>query len=442
MELFFTTSLTSIIWLMLLLLLVWRAWFFSKSVGGLALCHWFSMAINHFFGEFFISRSENFTSTDRNASEIGYQISAWSIVGLIGAFFTVLYFDFNFAKSKINIQSNKWDSKIGLFAIMIGLVCYFLLSGILSFIPSATSILSAGLAFSAGGLAWVYLAVFKTRGSTAGLAIASLMFFFPVFTLVLSGFMGYGIQAVLGVAGVVMATYKPKSVLLFIGPVLLYLGFSLYPSYMASRTNIREKVWGDAELTARFETTFSTISDNWQWFDPNDEIQMEILNSRMNQNVLVGYSQEYIKEGKVSYADGETIFDGLLALIPRAIWVDKPFTAGSQGLVTRFTGIKVAEGTSVGIGNLMEFYVNFGYLGVVFGFYFIGLGIYLLDSKTGQAIDTMNPTLFFACLVPGQSLMNSIGSFVEWGPSFVGSVVLVWGFTRFIIPNIVARRKE
>lgn len=434
MELFFTTFLTTNLWLLLLLVLVWRAWFFSKSVAGLGLCQWFSMAINHFFGELFISRNENYISIDRNASVIGYQISAWCIVGLFGAFFTVLYSDFKSANSKVIININKPTAKSGLFAIVFGLICYFILSGILSFIPSSRSILSAGLAFSAGGLAWFYLAVFKTRGSTAGLAIASLMFIFPILTVVLNGFMGYGIQAILGVAGVVMATYKPRSVLLFLGPILLYLGFSLYPSYMASRTNIREKVWGEAELGSRFETTFSTISDNWQWFNPGDDIQMEILNSRMNQNVLVGYSQEYIQEGKVNFADGETIFDGLLALIPRAIWIDKPITAGSQGLVTRFTGIKFSEGTSVGIGNLMEFYINFGYLGVVFGFYFIGLGLYSLDSKAGQAIDTNNPSLFFVCLVPGQSLMNSIGSFVEWGPSFVGAVVLVWCFTRFIIP--------
>ena len=118
MELFFTTFLTTNLWLLLLLVLVWRAWFFSKSVAGLGLCQWFSMAINHFFGELFISRNENFISTDRNASVIGYQISAWSMVGLIGAFFTVLYIKFKLSNSKVIINTNAHFSKTGLFAII------------------------------------------------------------------------------------------------------------------------------------------------------------------------------------------------------------------------------------------------------------------------------------------------------------------------------------
>ena len=436
-ELFFSSESTSYLWMILLGALVWRAWFFSKPVAGLGLCHWFNQAINHFFGEYFISQNTEFKSADRLASQIGYQISAIAISGLILAFLFVTVVDIS-SKTKKMSNDNHFDTdknfKIGILALVYGMVCYFFLSGVLSFIPSITSILSGGLAMASAGMAWAFVSVFKGKGAVAGLLFASLMFLFPVFTLVLNGFMGYGIGAIFGIAGVVMVTFKPRWVIVLIAPSLLYLGLSLYPSYMIARGEIRSKVWGGADLSERFDATFGGIAENWQWFDPNDEKQMELLNGRMNQNVLVGHSYEYISSGQTSYAFGDTLIDGFLALIPRAIWADKPLSAGSNGMVTRFTGIKFAEDTSVGIGNMMEFYINFGLFGVFVGYFLIGLAIYYLDSLAGQAISNLNAGLFFMTLVPGQSLMNAIGSFVEWGPSLVGSMVLVWGFMRFVKP--------
>jgi hypothetical protein len=436
-DLIFSSESTSNLWILLLTALIWRAWFFSKPVAGLGLCHWFNQAINHFFGEYFISQNAEFKSADRLAGQSGYQISAIAISGLIVALVMVTAVDITSKSKKLPKQyyydENK-NLKIGFLALVYGMICYFFLSGLLSFIPSITSILSGGLAMASAGMAWALVAVFKYRGPVQALMFASLMFLFPVFTLILNGFMGYGIGAIFGIAGVVMVTFKPRWIIILIAPSLLYLGLSLYPSYMTAREDIRSKVWGGADLSERFNATFGGIAENWQWFDPNDEKQMEILNGRLNQNVLVGHSYEYITAGQTNYAFGDTLIDGLLALIPRIIWVDKPLTAGSNGLVTRFTGIKFSQGTSVGIGNMMEFYINFGLIGVFIGYFLIGLAVYYLDSMAGQAIFSMNANLFLLTIVPGQSLMNAIGSFVEWGPSLVGAIVLVWGFIRFVKP--------
>jgi hypothetical protein len=432
-ELFFSHDTTSVLWLVLLSVLVFRAWFFSKPVAGLALCHWFNQAINHFFGEFFINQNAGYVSVDRNAGQIGYQISAWAICGLFLAFFLVCFYDVN-NKKKVSNDSGDLFINSGFSALVYGFVCYFFLSGLLSFIPSITSVLSGGLSMASAGMAWIFLVIYKSKGAWVGLCFSSLMFLFPAFTLILNGFMGYGISAIFGVAGVVMTTFRPRWVIALIAPAMLFLGLSLYPTYMVARDEIRLKVWGGAEIGERFDATIGGISQNWQWFDPNDEKQMELLNGRMNQNVLVGYSQEYLAAGKASFGEGETIFDGLLALIPRIIWFDKPLSAGSNGLVTRYTGINFAADTSVGIGNLMEFYVNFGIYGVLVGYFFIGLAIYYLDSKCGEAIDSMNAQSFFLYIVPGQALMNAIGSFVEWGPALVGSIILVRIFNLYVKP--------
>ena len=436
--LFFSHDETSLLWLFLFGLLIWRSLSFLSPLGGIGLCHWFNLAINHFIGEVFINQNVDFKSVDRNAGIIGYQISAWAIIGLLMAFFTVFCLDFRYKKTSIYKQNksnsnSNFNVNIGYSGIVYGMVCYFFLSGILSFIPSITSILSAGLGMASAGLAWSYIVMIKKRGYTVSLMFSSIMFLFPIFTLVLNGFMGYGISAIFGTAGVVMVTHRPRFVIGLLAPGLLYLGLSLYPSYMLSRDEIRSSVWGGAEMGERFQITFGTLAERWEWFDPSDERQMGLFNGRLNQNTLVGASYEYISAGYIPFAEGETIYDGFLALIPRIIWVDKPIKAGSYGLASRFTGISFSEGTSVGIGNLMELYVNFNVFGIIIGFYIIGLCVYYLDLQTGYAIKNFNPILFFLSIVPGQSLMNSIGSFVEWGPSLVGSVVLVWIFYKFYI---------
>ena len=436
--LFFSHDETSLLWLFLFGLLIWRSLSFLSPLGGIGLCHWFNLAINHFIGEVFINQNVDFKSVDRNAGIIGYQLSAWAIIGLLMAFFTVFCLDFRYKKTSINKQNksnsnSNFNVNIGYSGIVYGMVCYFFLSGMLSFIPSITSILSAGLGMASAGLAWSYIVMIKKRGYTVSLMFSSIMFLFPIFTLVLNGFMGYGISAIFGVAGVVMVTHRPRFVIGLFAPGLLYLGLSLHPSYMLSRDEIRSSVWGGAEMGERFQITFGTLAERWEWFDPSDERQMGLFNGRLNQNVLVGASYEYISAGYIPFAEGETIYDGFLALIPRIIWVDKPIKAGSYGLASRFTGISFSEGTSVGIGNLMELYVNFNVFGIIIGFYIIGLCVYYLDLQTGYAIKNFNPILFFLSIVPGQSLMNSIGSFVEWGPSLVGSVVLAWIFYKFYI---------
>ncbi len=46
--------------------------------------------------------------------------------------------------------------------------------------------------------------------------------------------------------------------------------------------------------------------------------------------------------------------------IPRALWPNKPVVGGSGDLVSTYTGIRFADGTSVGIGQVLESFVNFG----------------------------------------------------------------------------------
>jgi len=399
-------------------------------VAGLGVCHWLSQAINHFIAEFFIQISGEETEGRSNA-ELGYEITGYGVLGLIASLLLVTWlFRFNnqpklVYKQEINLNAT---FTVGYAALAFGLISYFFLSSVLYFIPSITAIVSSGLAMAAASLAWIYVVRFRFEGPVSGLLYASIAFTMPIMTLTMMGFMGYGIGAVFGVGAVVFATFQPRWVILIGFPAVMYIGLSLYPSYMLARNDIRGSVWGGDEFDKRVETTVNSISDNWQWFDPTDAKQMEMMNGRLNQNVLVGAAYNFIEGGNTGYAYGETLLDGFLALIPRAIWVDKPITAGSGGLVNRFTGIRFDSNTSVGIGNLMELFVNGGIPLVFLGYFLIGCALYWMDARAGLAIQQLDYRNFLFWYVPGQSLMNAIGSFVEWGPSFVGAFVLVTVF--------------
>lgn len=66
------------------------------------------------------------------------------------------------------------------------------------------------------------------------------------------------------------------------------------------------------------------------------------------------------------FADGKTFVNSIFwNLIPRFVYPKKPVTGGSSDLAREYGGLKIEEGTSVGIGPISEFYINFGYSGAV-----------------------------------------------------------------------------
>ena len=83
--------------------------------------------------------------------------------------------------------------------------------------------------------------------------------------------------------------------------------------------------------------------------------------------------------GAVEYASGDTLGKVAMGLIPRVLWPDKPAVGGGGSVVHDFTGIEFAEGTSFGAGQVFEFYVNFGSLGVIGGFLLYGWLIGRMD---------------------------------------------------------------
>jgi hypothetical protein len=124
------------------------------------------------------------------------------------------------------------------------------------------------------------------------------------------------------------------------------------------------------------------------------------------------------------YAHGETLWMALLAVIPRAIWTDKPEYAGGMDWVSRYTGITFAQGTAVGMGPIFELEINFGRIGVFLGMLLLGVIIGVADRKAGAALRFDDPLTFGKWFLIGIIMQNAIGSFAETTASLAAALIL------------------
>jgi hypothetical protein len=243
--------------------------------------------------------------------------------------------------------------------LITGVVLYAIVTPIASRIPTISALVASGSALSIVALVlkcWNASWQNHRRVLALWLAIASLL---PLVTVVTQGFLGFGFVAMLTIFAFVASLNRPRTRHVAAAALLAYFGLSIYITYMRDRRDIRDVVWTGAALANRVDQIQRTLAGA-EWFDPRVDAHLERIERRLNQNFLIGASVVYLESGAVPYARGETIIDAVLSLVPRAFWPDKPIQAGSGQLVTTYTGIHFVEGTSVGIGQVMEFYVNFG----------------------------------------------------------------------------------
>jgi hypothetical protein len=247
-----------------------------------------------------------------------------------------------------------------------------------------------------------------------------------------SGFLGYGVYAASILLVFVCSYYRPRWHLLVGLTVLVYLGLSIFVTYMRDRGDFRDTVWGGRGYGDRIEKIYTMFSQ-FEWFDPHNDRHLETVDGRLNQNYLVGMAVENLQKGAVPYANGSTIANAMLALIPRIIWPDKPARAGSPMIVSEYTGLTFAEGTSVGVGQVMEFYINFGRWGIIAGFFCFGLIIRWFDWKAASCLAREDEMGFMTWFLPALAFMQTGGSLIEVVGSFAASTILVLAVNAFLV---------
>jgi hypothetical protein len=301
--------------------------------------------------------------------------------------------------------------RLGRRTLGLGVLAYFVLVPLSGRVPSLTAVVSALATLLIVGL-WLVLygasVIADRRRSLATLALLPLL---PLATLVTGGFLGYGVYWVLTVIAFLFVIARRRIWFYAATPVAIFLGLSFFVTYMGQRVGIRDVVWQEQSgLLDRLDRASSLIT-RFELLDLASPTQAAALDGRLNQNALVGAAVMYHQDGGAPFAYGATIPPW--ALIPRAVWPNKPDTGGGGAVVSEYSGIQFAQGTSVGAGQVLEFYINFAVPGVSIGF--LGLGYLLMRLDQGimraLAADDMRGLLLRA--MPGLMLLQPGGNLLE-----------------------------
>ncbi len=307
--------------------------------------------------------------------------------------------------------------------LVVGLVCFCTLP-MVAHVPTVTAIVSSGWSLLVLGINLKIWSAWQGERYLDFKKFLAAAFVLPFMTLFFQGFLTYGVLALSIVLTFVASFYRPRWKLVIAGLLMGYAGFSFYTAYMRDRSDIRAVIWGGESYTARVERLYDTVR-NTEWLNPYDRTHLLSIDERLNQNFLVGSAIQYMEARSEEFAKGETLWEALLALIPRALWPDKPVVAGSGDLVSRYTGIQFDLSTSVGVGQVMEFYINLGSTGVIVGFLLLGTLITTLDEVSCEYLSRGNSYQFALWYFPGLAFLQVGGSLAEVSASSAASLILI-----------------
>lgn len=295
------------------------------------------------------------------------------------------------------------------------------------------SIPSLGAATDAAGTIWMLGVMLGLRSAITernlkliGAWLAALAVY-PVLRLLLGGFLSYGSAAAIIVLSTLTISVKGRWKVTLGLIVSVYLGLSVFVNYFGHRNQIRHEVWGGAPLEDRVSATLDMFS-NFNWFSTDNRRHVMALDERLNQNFFAGMAAARIEQGRVNYLYGRSLWEGLIALVPRALWPDKPVVAGSPKIVSEMTGLRLSNTTSFGVGNVMEFQINFGIPGLIIGFFVLGFLIRALDRSTAAAVRRGDFGQAIIGFLPAVALIQPNGSIVELSGGAAAAVVGAYGW--------------
>jgi hypothetical protein len=315
------------------------------------------------------------------------------------------------------------DQRLPRAYILYGIASYFVLMPTLGGIKGFSAIVAVGSQLVVVGCCLNCWKAWSNGGRTALFRSLAPTLLIPCVTVVIQGFLGFGVMAISIITVFCAQFFRPRTILVVGFAVSCYLGLTVYVTYMKGREALRTTVWDPESTISDKVDKFVETAKGFELFDPLDEDQLELIDGRLNQNDLVGASVDYLGSND-AYAKGETLVDAVIAMVPRVIWPDKPIEAGSGFLVTQFTGRLFASGTSVGVGPVMELYGNFGTPAVVIGFVLLGMVIKVIDVMAGLHLAMGNWYGFATWCLVGISFLNVGGSFVEVSMGAVASLLL------------------
>ena len=273
---------------------------------------------------------------------------------------------------------------------------------------------SIGAVVYNGGVIWMLGVLLGLRAAVRNhdrkwIAIwTSLLIIYPTLILLTIGFLSYGTAAVIIVISALAISARNYWRVVITVVLAIYLGLSIFSNYFQARDNIRDAVWGGVSTEKRLDA-ISKVFTEFKFFDGTDQFVLVGFDLRLNQNYFIGLAAENIDSGAVHYLYGRSVSEALLALVPRVVWQKKTVFGGSPDIVRDMTGLDLAPTASWGVGQVMEFYINFGIPGLIAGFLGLGwlLGRFDHRAALAEARDDYGTTMLF--FLPGVAFDSAPG---------------------------------
>src|SRR6516164_312040 len=395
-----------LIWGALLLGLVFLAVDKRRKTGALTLAYFLVLSLGHIPGAL-AYLDQGFSVYSREATKAGLDMTLIGMTAFfVGAVAARILRTAN-VKAYQQAASADFFSRISWRMLTIGTIGYFVILPVAALVPSFSAIASVtGLLIMLGF--WLRFYAADSRETLSTLAMVPL---FPLSTLVTRGFLGFGTVWAITMVAFCFVVARRRIWFYLASPVVIFLGLSLFVTYFQQRQYIRDVVWDETTTTMERLDRVTNLFTNFQFLDLSKDRHLLALDQRLNQNYLVGAGVMRHRADAVKLLYGATL--PVWAFIPRAIWPDKPDVGGGGDLVTKFTEIRFAEGTSVGVGQVLEFYMNFGMWGVLAGFAVLGFIFMRLDQHIMRALAMRNIHHVVRCSLPGLALVSPMGNLLE-----------------------------
>lgn len=434
---------------MLLLLLIWLA----VGIGllrlgvqkrwpsaGLPLAYFLGLSLIHVPGALLYIDSDEWTSQalwTRNGFE-------QTVIGMVAFLIAVMIArhmasrqyrsrQASFIKKDFNNQSVAELDRLALIYLSVGAVSNFILLPVLGGVATVTAVIASLASLVVIGACLRLWVASESRNRSKFWSTIVLLPLLPLTTVVQGGFIGLATYWVLTIVAFVIAQSKHRLGYFLLAPVVTFVGLSVFVSYMGVRTDIRGLVWyQQVPIEERIQGVTEKIFENLAWVDFQNFSHRSAIHDRLNQNWFVGLAMARLESGKVEYEKGAILGDMIVGLIPRAIWPDKPVIGGGGHVFSDLTGLKVAEGTTFGAGQVLEFYANLGTWGVIGGFVLYGLLFGWMDWWIIEALYQGDQKRFLFWFLTCAALLQPGSNVLEIFVGLVASGITAYGMSRIL----------
>jgi hypothetical protein len=436
-----------LIWLIIIGFMFFDAWKKKSKGVGLSLGFVMTLTVGYWFGGF-IHSLPWYESSSRYILQREVDVEYLSralfvcLSGLVAFVFGNVVLFRLFSKRVKSVdnphpkETSSENAKLPQKYILIAIFFNLLLGPFLAHIPSLGSVANAGWIVLPTGiclLVWKR-SILRHHRMQFIILVGGSIALLPAFTMITTGFLGFGVRSVIVIVVFGFVFYKPRWHLVVLCLIGVYIGLSFFVAYMGQKDELRQAAWYEQSSSAA-ATQVGEMFKNFAWLDLRNPDHLAPIDIRLCETLfMISRGIERLDMGYVEYGKGENLYGSLVALVPRILWPNKPLISGGSEFVTKYTGIKFTKNTSIASGPVFELYVNGGVVIVIIGFMTLGAFLAFLDIRAAHYLTSGDWRKFMVFFSTGAPFLNNESGFAMIVGSSFTALLISLGIN-WCIPN-------